>query len=143
LALAVHKRKFSAFGSGPSTPNSFSLPSTPTGVPTAKRRHIAVKDTDSLGSAAAMVGLQERMDDFTDAFRSATSGQASMAPESSPVRRRRAIRKAQELENDLDDADLVVLVNLFIADVSAADGYMELQHEGLQKAWVAQRLGQL
>ena len=90
-----------------------------------------------------MVGLQERMDDFTDAFRSATSGQASMAPESSPVRRRRAIRKAQELENDLDDADLVVLVNLFIADVSAADGYMELQREGLRKAWVAQRLGQL
>jgi hypothetical protein len=77
--------------------------------------------------------MGERMDNFTEAFRVAT-GTASV--EVSPIRKRCAIRSAQELKVDLSDTDLTALVDLFRTDVSAADMYMELKRDSLRKVWI-------
>ena len=90
-----------------------------------------------------MTALNVWLDDFTDALRSAIGTSVAAGLESSPMRRRHAIRSAQELEIDLSDARLAALVNIFIADVNAADAYMELKREGLRKTWVADRLRHL
>ena len=42
-----------------------------------------------------------------------------------------AIECAQELETELDDEHLVALIRLFQTDVSAANAYLVLKHDGL------------
>jgi hypothetical protein len=86
-----------------------------------------------------MVALGGHIDSFTDAFRVAT-GTAPTNMEVSPLRKRCAIRSAQEVEVELTNRQLVALVNLFRSDVGAADTYMELKREGLRKAWVMDQL---
>jgi hypothetical protein len=81
--------------------------------------------------------LRGHISDISDAIRDAT-GPTGL--EASPLWKRRAIQSAEEHEGDLDEEDLIALVNIFTADVSAADTYMELRWDGLQKAWVANHL---
>jgi hypothetical protein len=84
------------------------------------------------------VALGGHIDSFTDAFRVATG----TAPTNmvSPLRKRHAIRSAQEVEVELTNQQLVALVNLFHSDIGAADTYMELKRKGLRKAWVMDQL---
>jgi hypothetical protein len=76
--------------------------------------------------------------DISDAIRDATGRPTGL--QASPLQKRHAVRSAEEHEGDLDEEDLITLVDIFTADVSAADTYMELRQDGLQKAWVANRL---
>ena len=48
--------------------------------------------------------------------------------------------RVQELEADLDDEQLLSLIDLFQANVSAADTYMTLKQDGLRKAWVHSKI---
>jgi hypothetical protein len=82
--------------------------------------------------------LGGHISDISDAIRSTTGRPTGL--EASPLRKRRAVRSAEEREGDLDEEDLITLVDIFTADVSAADTYMELRRDGLRKAWVANRL---
>ena len=50
---------------------------------------------------------------------------------SSPEQKMWAMEHAQELETELDDEHLVALIGLFQTDVSAADAYLVLKHDGL------------
>jgi len=130
---ALSKRKFSALvqshSASPAT-------NSPTPGPSTKRRHVSnitAPDND-------LSSITVRLDEFTDAFRSATGTSVAATLESSPMCRRRAIRSAQELEVGLSDEHRAALVNIFIVDVNTEDAYMELKREGLRKAWVADRL---
>lgn len=136
--LGLQKRKYSALmasGSGSGSASTSTSPSSTPG-PSAKRRHIMKREPPEDPESVA---ISERLDNFTEAFRVAT-GTSMTGIEASPIRKRRAIRSAQELEDDLSDLDLVNLVNLFRSDVGAADTYMELKREGLRKAWVMDQL---
>lgn len=129
----LSKRKYSALMQSTSA-SPTTVSSTP--GPSAKRRHIS----SASGPDTELSGLNVQLNEFTEAFRSATGTSVTAGLESSPMRRRRAIRTAQDLEDDLSDEHLAALVNIFIADVNAADAYMELKRVGLRKAWVADRL---
>jgi hypothetical protein len=129
---AIHKRKFSALAASESPFSSISTSPSSTPGPSAKRHHISKTLPDRDPEDIAM---GERMDNFTKAFRVAT-GTASTGVEVSPIRKRCAIRSAQELEVDLSDTDLAALVDLFRSDVSAADTYMELKWDSLRKVWI-------
>jgi hypothetical protein len=82
--------------------------------------------------------LGGHISDISDAIRDATGRPTGL--EASPLRKCRAVQSAKEREGDLDEEDLITLVDIFTADVSAVDTYMELRQDGLQKAWVANRL---
>jgi hypothetical protein len=82
--------------------------------------------------------LGGHISDISDAIRDTTGQPTGL--EASPLWKCRAVQSAEECEGDLDKEDLIALVNIFTADVSAADTYMELRWDGLQKAWVANHL---
>jgi len=128
--------EYAVMASTSASPGSSSLSATP--GPSVKRRHISHAPAPDLD----IQSLNVRLDDFTDAFCSATGTSQAVAAglETSPMRRRRVIRSAQDLEVDLSDTHLAALVNIFILNVNAADVYMELKRDGLKKAWVADRL---
>ena len=60
--------------------------------------------------------------------------------ESSPVQKWKAMDLAQELEDYLNDNDLSSLLELFETNVMAADAYVTIKQEGLQKTWVQRKL---
>lgn len=129
--LSLHRRKYSALiASGSGSAYTTSPSSTP-GPSSAKRRHVSKPELPALDPEAA--AISERIDNFTEAFRVAT-GTATTGLEASPIRKCRAIRSAQELEEDLSDSELVSLVNIFRSDVGAADTYLELKHQESRKA---------
>jgi hypothetical protein len=82
--------------------------------------------------------LGGHISDISDAIRDTTGRPTGL--EASPLRKCHAIRSAEEREGDLDEKDLITLVDIFTADVSAADTCMELRRDGLRKAWVANSL---
>jgi hypothetical protein len=129
---AIHKQKISALAASGSPFSSINISPSSTPGPSAKRRHISktLPDRDPED-----ITMGERMDNFTEAFRVAT-GTASTGVEVSPIRKRHAIRSAQELKVNLSDTDLAALVDLFCSDVSAADTYMELKRDSLRKVWI-------
>jgi hypothetical protein len=63
----------------------------------------------------------------------------TLAP--SPSRKTKAIQRAQELEEGLDDDKLAALIRVFQADVNAADAYLVIKRDGLRRAWIASTLG--
>jgi len=128
----VSKRKYSALMASASI--------TPSPGLSAKRRHVSAA---AISPDSEMTALNVWLDNFTDAFWSATGTSVAAGLESSPMCRHRAIHSAHELEINLSDVRLAALINIFIADVNAADAYMELKREGLRKTWVADRLRHL
>ena len=46
----------------------------------------------------------------------------------------------QKLEDYLDNDHMVALIDLFRADFAAADVYLAIKHDGLQKKWVGKQL---
>jgi hypothetical protein len=108
---SLHKHKYSALvGSASVSPASFLPP---------RQHHTTIPLTP----------------DISDAIRNATGQPTGL--EASLLWKCCAVRSAEEREGDLDEEDLITLVDIFTADVSAADTYMELRWDGLQKAWVA------
>ena len=80
------------------------------------------------------MSLSDQLSDFTDAFQVGMA--ANIQPctvLSSPEQKMQAMEHAQELETELDDECLVALIGLFQTDVSAADVYLVLRCNGLQK----------
>lgn len=124
-----HKRKYSSNYSGVSTPTT-SLGPGSASAPPSKKRQLS-------NGANALAALGEQLSNFTDTVRKGTS-QSPLEP--SPTRKRIAIQRAEELETELDDKHLVQLINLFEADINAADAYMVIKREGLRKAWVEGKL---
>jgi hypothetical protein len=85
-----------------------------------------------------MFFLRGHISDISDPICDATGRPTGL--EASHLWKHQAVRSAEEREGDLDEEDLIALVNIFTADVSATDTYIELQWEGLRKAWVANHL---
>jgi hypothetical protein len=79
--------------------------------------------------------LGGHISDISDAIHDTTGRPTGL--EASPLWKRCAVRSAEEREGDLDEEDLITLVDIFTADVSAVDTYIELRRDGLRKAWVA------
>jgi hypothetical protein len=124
-----HKRRHSAISSDTT--------STPSTIQKRTRRH-----GGEGSSAGALHGLTAGLNSFGDTF---LEGIARAAPASStlapsPVRKTRAITRAQELEVDLDDGKLAALIRIFQSDVNAADAYMVINRPGLRKAWIEDTL---
>jgi hypothetical protein len=92
--------------------------------------------------AGAVQGLTAELSAFGDTF---LEGIAMAAPQTSTLaplllRKTRAILRAQELEEDLDDGKLAALIRIFQSDVNAADAYMVIKRPGLRKAWIEDTL---
>ena len=62
------------------------------------------------------------------------------APDTSPACRSRAKEKIQQDEPNLDPPRLYALIDLFSCDMEAADMYLTLFREDLQKFWVEKQL---
>lgn len=120
------KRRHSAISSGTTSANST----------------IQKRARHDVGSASAIRGLGVELNSFGDTFlegiTQATAAPSTLAP--SPVRKTRAITRAQELEVDLDDGKLAALIRIFQSDVNAADAYMVINRAGLRKAWIEDTL---
>lgn len=99
--------------------------------------------------AQALQAVGERLDDFNTIMRTlvALESQEPVAsaslPPSTPQRKQLAMRRAQKLEDHLDDDRLVSLINIFQKDASAADAYLVLERDGLRRAWVEDQLSTL
>jgi hypothetical protein len=121
-----HKRRHSAISSGSTSATN-----------TAQKR-----TRRDASSASALHGLTAKLDSFSGTFLEgialATPATSTLAP--SPMRKTRAITRAQELEVDLDDARLAALIRIFQSDVNAADAYMVINRAGLRKAWIEDTL---
>jgi hypothetical protein len=93
-------------------------------------------------STSAVQGLTAKLSVFGDTFLEgivmAAPPTPTLAP--SPLHKIRAILRAQELEEDLDDGKLAVLIHIFQLDVNAADAYMVIKCPGLRKAWIEDTL---
>ncbi|KAM5530466.1 hypothetical protein V8D89_015866 [Ganoderma adspersum] len=64
---------------------------------------------------------------------------ASIVP-LTPQKKQLAIRRAQQLEQHLEDDKMILLLNLFEKDVGVADAYLVIEQDGLRKAWVDRKL---
>ena len=118
-----------------------------------KRRHSTISSgTTSMTStvskkcaisgASAVHGLTAELSAFGDTF---LEGIAMAVPQTStlapsPLHKTKAILRAQELEEDLDDGKLAALIRIFQSDVNAADAYMVIKCLGLRKAWIEDTL---
>ena len=60
--------------------------------------------------------------------------------DTSPEHQSKAIDLPQELESYLDDDCMVVFIDLFKANTAAADVYLAIKHDSLQKKWVEKQL---
>ena len=60
--------------------------------------------------------------------------------DTSPEHRAKAMDILQELEDYLDDDCMVALIDLFRADLAAADAYLAIKHYSLQKKWLETQL---
>jgi hypothetical protein len=112
---SLHKHKYSTLMVSASvSPASFLPP---------RRHHTAIPPIPDMSF------LGGHISDISDAIRDATGQPTGL--KASPLQKHRAVRSAEECEGDLDEEDLIALVNIFTADVSAADTYMELRQDGL------------
>ena len=96
----------------------------------------------AISGASAVHGLTAELSAFGDTF---LEGIAMAVPQTStlapsPLCKTKAILRAQELEEDLDDGRLAALIHIFQSDVNAADAYMVIKHLGLRKAWIEDTL---
>ncbi len=94
--------------------------------------------------AQALNGVNDQFEDFNSLMRTLVSlegyGGPLAAMPSTPQRKQKAMLRAQELETDLSDAQMVSLINLFQQEAGAADAYLVIQREALRKAWVQNKL---
>lgn len=134
-SLLDRKRQHSATFS---TPDS-ALFSTPVlGSPLKKARK-------EITGAAAIENLTSGLSNFGSVFMDGVNvAAAALAPPPSvalsPTRKIQAIRRAQEVENDLDDARLASLIRIFQSNVDAADAYMVIERNGVWCAWIDEEL---
>jgi hypothetical protein len=131
-----HKRKYSAL-SVAQTSASASPHSTPSRASTSSWHKRARKE---ITGPAALQGLRAELSTFGQTFvEVSTPPLPTLAP--SPSRKTKAIQRAQELEEGLDDDKLAALIRVFQADVNAADAYLVIKRDGLRRAWIASTLG--
>jgi hypothetical protein len=88
-------------------------------------------------TAAALAQVAETIADIGSSIGNTSHKGGS---ESSPVRKRKVMDLAQELEDDLSDNDLSSLLELFETNVMAADAYMTIKRDGLRRTWVQRKL---
>jgi hypothetical protein len=129
------KRKHSALSVV--TPATTSLRSTPS----TSSRYTKRARTEITGPAA-LQGLTAELSAFGQTLLEGASLSAPPVPllAPSPSRKTKAILRAQELEDGLDDGRLAALIRVFQADVCAADTYLVLQKEGVRKEWILSTL---
>jgi hypothetical protein len=113
--------------------NLSSLATTRSSTPATKKQRMS--------TGTALEGLGNRLAEFNETFRANNEPQHGAGIESTPARKRTAICRAQELETDLEIEHVVALIHIFEVDVSAADAYVVLKREELQKLWVRSKLG--
>jgi hypothetical protein len=104
---------------------------------------ISKKGRRDVSSRGAFVGLRDELSTFSNTFLDGIAlakapPTTTLAP--SPLRKTKAIMRAQELEEDLDDEKLAALIWIFQSDVNAADAYMVIKQPGLRKAWIENTL---
>ncbi|KAG1758629.1 hypothetical protein EDD22DRAFT_956697 [Suillus occidentalis] len=79
---------------------------------------------------------------FTDAFRSSSQAQpSSLAP--SPIRRQRAMQRAQNIETHLTADEMAALIEAFQTDVNAADAYMVMRDDATHHSFVNRKIIQI
>ncbi|KAH9021496.1 hypothetical protein EDB85DRAFT_2152307 [Lactarius pseudohatsudake] len=88
-----------------------------------------------LTGAGALHGISSGLVEFNSIFRDGLESMANPGIDATPKRKKAAMTRVQELEDDLEDEQLLSIIDLFQVDVSAADTYMTLKREGLRKAW--------
>ena len=133
---ADRKRKYSALSAclTLATGSPHSTPSTSSKAGPSSKRH------KEITGPAALQGLRAELSTFGQSFIEVTTPPTPLlAP--SPSQKTKAIQRAQELEDELDDDRLAALIRVFQADVNAADAYLVLKRDGLRKAWIASTLG--
>ncbi|KAH9947460.1 hypothetical protein B0H21DRAFT_891281 [Amylocystis lapponica] len=100
-------------------------------------------------SSSALHSLSDRLVDFTSVFRSGVQQMAAPPPgltsslppgDASPVRKRAAMKRLQEIDGDLSVDDKVTMLNIFEGSAGAADAYMMIEDEDLRKAWVQRKV---
>jgi hypothetical protein len=130
-----HKRKHSALSALSSA--AASARSTPSASSGPKRARKEVT------GPVALQGLTAELSTFGQTFLEGVTSTVPPPPllAPSPSRKTKAIQRAQELEDELDDDRLAALIRVFQADVNAADAYLVIKREGLRRAWIASTLG--
>lgn len=94
-----------------------------------------------LTGAGALQGISSGLVEFNSIFRDGLESMANPhGVDATPKRKKAAMIRLQELEDDLEDEQLLSIIDLFQADVSAADTYMTLKRESLWKAWVRSKI---
>ena len=136
-----HKRSHSAIESSTDPSSSATTPSLSRSATTFSKWA-----RKSVGTSSALTGLTAELSMFGTTFlegitTATTQLLPSLAP--SPSRKTKAIQRAQELEEELDDTRLAALIRIFQSDVYAADAYMVIKRDGLRKAWIESTLGSL
>jgi hypothetical protein len=86
--------------------------------------------------------INDTLDNFNNTIDQRLSNIASNRRETSPECRDKAVKCAQELETDLDNARLIALLDVF-ADTFHANVYLSFECEALRKVWVEKRLSEL
>ena len=88
--------------------------------------------------------MQEQLTELKDSF-DRTVGLLDPKPVSThtiAMRKTAAIKKVQE-EMPMLDEELVVIINYFQADVSAADAYLAMQTYTLRKTWITEKVTEI
>jgi len=94
-----------------------------------------------LTGAGALQGISSGLVEFNGIFRDGIESMANpRGIDATPKRKKAAMARAQDLEEDLEDEQMLSIIDLFQTDVSAADAYMTLKRDGLQKAWIRSKL---
>lgn len=93
--------------------------------------------------SCGILGMASDVSDFKELLTSILNSSGSTDMESTPRRKRQASQRAQELETDLSDGQLVKLLQVFEESADAADAYLSINREGVRKLWVQDRIGDL
>lgn len=80
--------------------------------------------------AIALHGMNNHLDKFTNVFQEAFLGKKS-GVEATPSRKTWAMKRVQLLETKLSNNYKVALIDLFQSDISMADAYLSLTHDGV------------
>ena len=79
--------------------------------------------------------MNDKLEEFTDGFQEVFTGKKSGLA-LTPQWNAKAMQQAQELKTMLSDQRMVRLIDFFCADITMADTYLSLKHEGVWKEWV-------
>ncbi|KAG0709678.1 hypothetical protein DFH29DRAFT_993077 [Suillus ampliporus] len=106
----------------------------------------AQRNAPSVSTEALHVSLLQSLERFGEAVRKLAFEQPLYSPGTStscsvdpiPVRKRRAIIQVQK--EDLEDHEILIIINVFQADVAVADSYLAIGKDSIRRLFLAEYL---